>query len=95
MSPWMDYEENIAGVPCITLKGSTEKCISGPRGELWPTNQDETEFKAFIVHNGAILENVFTFNIKDLKKWIKRIGAPFRAVEQLPYANNPNARFKG
>lgn len=73
---------------CVSIN-SYDKCLSGRRGEIWLAS--DTICHAFVAYTDH--EKIFTFNIKELAKWVKRLEIPSDPQEQLKWANNPNSRF--
>lgn len=92
MNKFKDLSRKIGNFPCVSLKeyGEYDDCISGERGEIWKV--DNTTCKAFIVTKSK-QENLFTFNINELKKWILRIKR-VPMGRSIHLANNPNERLK-
>lgn len=88
MKKWKNTGDTMGKYRCLTLndKGS-EKCLSGPRGEIWEAGQGGSTYKA-VVFTSTGQEKIYSFNSKQLPAWVKRLEVPVNPDDQLQYANN-------
>lgn len=80
--------KTLGGYECVSIN-DYDKCISGPKGEIWQVN--ENTFKALLFKRKR--EVLVSFNIKDLRRMISAINGFQKPVDMLVWANHPNARF--
>lgn len=66
-----------------------DKMLAGRLG--WICQTGSTRAQAYIP-TSLEKEKIYPFDIKDLKRWIKRIDLPVRGSMQEYYANNPVSR---
>lgn len=84
--------EKFFGYPCITLerKGG-EQCLASELGEIWYAGGDT--LKAFKIMPSRREEKIFTFKIKDLRKWVLKLKVQSNPALMLKWANEPNLRL--
>ena len=82
---WAEGIGMIGRFRAITLEGPEyELCLAGQFGEIW-TNGNR--LKAFKLNHGGS-EKIFSFEYKDLQKWVTRLGVPASRSKQVEYANS-------
>lgn len=105
---WKNHEiAGYSAVSMSEDYGYIDSMISGRKGWIYSTGLDnlsavlveedtglgrsgrsEARLKGYSIET----EKIYTFKIKDIKKYIRLIDWPAGLDEQLYYANNPNAR---
>lgn len=82
------FGRKIDGYYCVSIYdpicNEYDDTLAGPRGDIWKVGPKR--YKALIVSQES--EKIISFDFKDLKKWIQRIGVPFSAYKQEAYAND-------
>lgn len=89
---WLYRHKFMGRYRCVSLSGSSETCLSGELGEIW--SNGSKGYKAFII-DPAGNEKIFSFEYKDLDRWVLKLKVPTDVLQQCYWANNPNERFYG
>lgn len=87
---WTVSKRKLGGFSCIEHKETRELCLSGSRGELWLVSS--TEARAVLVSKDT--ESLYTFPVKDIPAWRKRLDVPLDPRAQLKWANGFSSRIK-
>lgn len=95
MQKYQDLGHTIGRFKCVSLSSKDEesydRCLAGEQGEIWV--RGEGTLKAFKALPAGV-EKIFSFEFKDLSRWILRLKVPGDTASQIYWANNPSARHK-
>ncbi len=89
---YKDLEQDIGGYRCVGIN-PYDKALCGELGDIWECSWNArgevTLYKAFkVLPSGS--HKIFTFESKDLGKWVLRLKVPANPKDQLRWANDRN-----
>ncbi len=76
---------SLAGYAAVSIS-EEDVTLAGRRGNIW--FRGGSTYKA-VIRTGAENEKIYSFHIKDLKRWLKRIGWEAVMAKQVQLANHP------